>query len=568
MAPIASFRFALTTCLLSAIGAAASAGQPASVPLPLRYGVEDATKPIIEIIDWKCDFGGTLVKLAWAARSHREKVAVGSFGIRVDERPGDFAIPGTETKPGRGNRMYTYFKSPEDAPEKASTVLFDNGALDLDKREGFYAVNIDTKGYKPGRYAFMVYSDNRPAVGPYAADSRSFAFEITEDGALRAPESRQALPGMENSVLYMKEGVYAVFPSLAARPDGRWIVTFGTKAVRDHLTPSGNRGGALISDDEGRTWAPTNEKRIYRMDLAKDGKKMIQVAGAGMIHRPESERARLIEEGRLVRDVSPGRIAYSGGLVKRISTDGGETWTKEDIPLPDVSGLGSYHHAARSITTREGVRLSADYGKRIVTDADGKKSLGNDEVFIFRSEDDGESWSFVPLLPRPPDSYAGKLVGAAAVAQADERGELGFNEPAIAQAADGTVFLMMRTLPEWGLWTSRSTDLGKTWSKPVDSGVKGYPASMITLADGRILCCYGYRYPPMGIRAVITADGGLSWSEPIVLRDDGMGVTGDLGYPLSLQRADGKVFTVYYMTTDGANTHIASTVWDPAAVAK
>ena len=532
------FRLGLSAYCLAAACAAASAGQ--SNPAP-----GDASKPALQITEWDCAFEGTRVKIAWAARSNRANLSIGGFGVRVDERPEGFTVPGTVMASG-----HMYFRNPASAPGAGVWNIIlqtDNGALDLDKREGRYAVHIDTKGYKPGRYAFQVFVTTRPAAGTYADAARGLVFEIAADGSPRIP---QALAGAENSILYMREGSYACFPSMTARPDGKWTLHFSTKTTNEHINPEGG-SRALLSDDEGRTWTPTDEPEIDRMMLTRDGAKLVKVIAEGWIYVPESERARLAGETRWISEVNPGRIAYLGGAVKVVSPDGGKTWTKDKIALPDdISGLMNHSYAAMSMTAKEGVRMTALYGRRIVADAGGNKKLGKDEVFILRSGDDGETWECIPVLPRAPDS---------------EKKELGFNETAIAQAGDDSVFLMMRTTDESNMWTSRSTDLGKTWSSPSDTGLKGYPADMITLADGRVLCVYGYRSAPMGIRAAFSGDGGRTWSKPVVLRDDGAGSPSDLGYPMALQRADGKIFTVYYLTTDGQNTHIAASVWDPAA---
>ena len=563
---VSRFRLGLAACflVLAAASTAASDSQPietkdgaavlAPAALPLRYGVEDLGKPAIHITEWQCDFDGSLIKIAWAAQSNRANIAIGSFGIRVLQCPEGFEIPGTFTREDPRYGALRYFRNPEGTPAGGfPDTLLDNGALDLDKREGRFAVNIDTKGYEPGNYEFNVFVHNRPAKGAYVSDVRAIAFTISANGRLLAIAPRPALSGAEHAILYMKEGVYSSFPSLAARPDGKWIVSFGTRTTRDHINPDGG-SRTLLSDDEGRTWIPTNDRLVDRMSLTQDGTKLVAAQAAGWVYVPDTERARLTTEMRVVRSVKQGQIAYLGGAIKKVSTDGGKTWATAKIDIPeDISGLLNHHYSAMAMTTKEGVRLTAVYGKRIITGADGKKKHGNDEVFILRSEDDGETWSFIPVLPQAPDL---------------EKKELGFNETAVAQAGDGSVFLMMRSLPESNLWISHSTDLGKTWSTPADSGLKGYPADMITLADGRVLCVYGYRYAPLGIRAAITADGGRTWSDPIALRDDGAGMTSDLGYPMSLQRADGKIFTVYYLTTaDAADTHIAATVWDPPAVA-
>lgn len=100
----------------------------------------------------------------------------------------------------------------------------------------------------------------------------------------------------------------------------------------------------------------------------------------------------------------------------------------------------------------------------------------------------------------------------------------------------------------------------------------GYPPHMLKLRDGRILCAYSHRRDPMGIRAVLSGDGGRSWDmdNEVILRDDAVAVRGnplganspsDLGYPLSVQLADETIFTTYYFVQDDAIVHCAATKW-------
>ena len=55
---------------------------------------------------------------------------------------------------------------------------------------------------------------------------------------------------------------------------------------------------------------------------------------------------------------------------------------------------------------------------------------------------------------------------------------------------------------------------------------------------------YGHRARPFGIRARLSRDGGRTWAQEIILRDDGGGT--DIGYPRTVQRPDGKIVTLYY----------------------
>ena len=93
--------------------------------------------------------------------------------------------------------------------------------------------------------------------------------------------------------------------------------------------------------------------------------------------------------------------------------------------------------------------------------------------------------------------------------------------------------------------------------------IGGNPPSLVKLYDSRLALTYGYRLKPSGVRARISSDEGRTWGQEIILRDDGL--TGDLGYPRSVVRSDGKILTVYYFNgpRDEDRT-IQATIWSPS----
>ena len=74
----------------------------------------------------------------------------------------------------------------------------------------------------------------------------------------------------------------------------------------------------------------------------------------------------------------------------------------------------------------------------------------------------------------------------------------------------------------------------------------GLPGDLLVLRDGRLLCTYGRRIAPFGIRACLSKDGGLTWEidQEIVIRDDLP--NSDLGYPATIEYAPGRLFICYY----------------------
>ncbi len=120
------------------------------------------------------------------------------------------------------------------------------------------------------------------------------------------------------------------------------------------------------------------------------------------------------------------------------------------------------------------------------------------------------------------------------------------------------------------LWTEmfESEDGGRTWRFISRVNDWGAPGDIARLRDGRIVCVYGYRLPPFGIRARISEDSGRTWGRELILRDDGG--SWDLGYPRVVERPDGRIVAIYYMNLkndpiqmNGGVRHIAQTVFVP-----
>lgn len=161
-------------------------------------------------------------------------------------------------------------------------------------------------------------------------------------------------------------------------------------------------------------------------------------------------------------------------------------------------------------------------------------------VFAVRSSDCGRSWQRPSLVAHGP-------------------GQL-FEEPAAAVTSDGALLLMMRESASDHLYQCRSEDDGASWSRPVDTGIAGCPPHLLTLADGRLLCTYGFRYFPFEIRCALSADGGRSWGPPITIRS-GLG-THDIGYPSTVELPSGQLMCVYYGPLFDGTTAILSTTFD------
>jgi hypothetical protein len=158
---------------------------------------------------------------------------------------------------------------------------------------------------------------------------------------------------------------------------------------------------------------------------------------------------------------------------------------------------------------------------------------GERQIGVAESKDDGATWQWLAEIPT---RQGDKIPNA-------------YHELHAVEAADGTLIVQIRNHNEANrgeTLQTESKDGGKTWSEPHSIGVWGLPSHLLRLRDGRLLMTYGHRRKPYGNQARISSDNGQTWSEAMILSGDGIG--GDLGYPSTVELADGTLLTVWYET--------------------
>ncbi|MBR6747398.1 MAG: exo-alpha-sialidase, partial [Clostridia bacterium] len=95
----------------------------------------------------------------------------------------------------------------------------------------------------------------------------------------------------------------------------------------------------------------------------------------------------------------------------------------------------------------------------------------------------------------------------------------------------------------FSMFQTWSDDGGKTWTVPEHVDVSGSPPHLLRHSSGAVICVYGRREEPYGERALISYDDGKTWAKDVELS---RGERADLGYPCSVELADGSILTVYY----------------------
>lgn len=226
----------------------------------------------------------------------------------------------------------------------------------------------------------------------------------------------------------------------------------------------------------------------------------------------------------------PSRFYYS--------YDRGRTWS-EPFRFPNLGTPG--------IAARTDYHVLGKYHCRVFLTA-AKPDGEEGRPLVAETKDGGKTWELVSFIGPEPDGFS--IMPAAL--QVGEK--------------EWIVTLRRREGPERWMDQYRSLDDCRTWTyerRAVEDLAIGNPPSLVKLEDGRLCLTYGYRGEPYSIRAKLSDDKGHTWSDEIMLRDDGL--SRDVGYVRSVQRPDGKVVAVYYFCDvhRGPERYIAATIWTP-----
>ncbi len=348
---------------------------------------------------------------------------------------------------------------------------------------------------------------------------------------LSAAQRRPRAQVHETRVISATPDLYCGWPTLTRRADGQLIVVF-SGGREQHVCPFG-RVDMMRSDDDGQSWTwprtlmdgPIDDRDAGIMETAH-GTLLVTTFTSLAYQSHELDRARGKKPGegsawppeRLERWLAvhdrlndSQRQAELGQYMIR-SIDGGVTWSQR------YSSIVNSPHGP--IQLADGRLLYA--GVRLWDE--------NRDVGVCVSSDDGQSWQWLGDIPaRPGDDNKH------------------YHELHAVEAADGRIVVHIRnhnSANNREILQSESTDGGEHWTIPRPIGVWGLPSFLTRLSDGRLLMSYGYRRKPFGNLARTSDDHGASWSDPLTVSDDGSGV--DLGYPSTVELADGSLLSVWY----------------------
>jgi hypothetical protein len=375
----------------------------------------------------------------------------------------------------------------------------------------------------------------------------------------------QVVRNARHGIVYRNENEFAAWPyycGLWKTADGSLVAGFkrvptsyGQYADVDHTNLTRNMGEIVVirSTDNGRTWDPSSIVPIFDMRV-KAERDLPGGKAADWSSLPPldfTSRDTLIMGGGIPALFAPNARAWM-----RASTDGGRTWRPTTLldnnDFPSLSLPGSSMYSVR----KDGVMLLGMH-----TNAPG---MQGPRPIVYASND-GMSFQYLGSIigEEPSSSY---YPGGTPFAAAPHF----YPRPVVLQ--DGRVITALRYQRDARtvIWTEvhESLDGGRTWRWLSRVNDWGAPGDIVPLSDGRIVCVYGYRLAPQGIRYRVSEDGGRSWGTEMILRADGG--SWDVGYPRVVEVAPGELLATYYINLKGERVnvnggvrHIACTSFRP-----
>jgi sialidase-1 len=346
----------------------------------------------------------------------------------------------------------------------------------------------------------------------------------------------QHIQVLETKVISWKPPLYHGWPTLARRADGELMLAFSGGREK-HVCPFG-RLEWMRSSDNGKSWSwpqvlydgPIDDRDAGVVETVKGS--ILVTTFTSLAYESTLAKAEQAQPGQPGAFQDPKLLLEWQAAHHRItaeqrkrelgsymlrSTDGGITWSpRYQVPLNSPHG---------PIVLRHG---------RLIYP--GKALWGDDRIGICESTDDGLTWKWLATIPTRPGDDA-KL----------------YHELHAVEAIDGTLVCHIRNgnkVDNGQTLQSESQDGGKTWSVPHSIGVWGLPSHLLRLKNGHMLMSYSYRKKPFGNQLRTSDDSGKTWSEPMTLNSDA--ITGDMGYPSTVECDDGTMVTVWYEVMAGS----------------
>ena len=370
---------------------------------------------------------------------------------------------------------------------------------------------------------------------------------------------------MNHFEIWKEKDRYCSFPHIIKLPNGNLMTTFrkaskfssdsAKKGVATHHDPDSSIE-IIESTDSGETWDKSTRRTAYKsnygvndpsLTLLSNGKLLLRFVALNI-----EDDYNKIENRKIFSHRSEHGLVTNvlGNLILE-STDMGKTWDELSMANSDIIGPSCSRDPIIELPDQS-LLLPVYTGAPQRTDIS----------WVIRSFDGGKTWIEPIRIMSDENGRFSQLHG------------INYNETSLLYLGNGEILAMVRSdeafhtenefMPVGGIGkinAAKSFDSGLCWTKPKDVGIWGQPGSVIKLKSGKLLCTYGYRKKPFGIRACISRNNGSDWDidNEIIIRDDSP--TWDCGYPFSVELNDNEIYTVYYIVDDEGTRFVSGTKW-------
>lgn len=374
--------------------------------------------------------------------------------------------------------------------------------------------------------AFTMKSKAPPAVLRHFLPA---ALALLASGSFAPAFAAPAANVTETKIISQQPQYYHGWPTITRKQDGTLLVVV-SGGRRGHVCPFG-RVELMSSRDDGQTW--TFPRTILDTDLDDRDAGVLETPTGTLLVTTFTSLAyetyiAQLQAGKPTHFVTAEMLPLWTAARDRLSAGERQAQLGEWAVRSTDKGLTWSSPIRTLVNSPHGPTALADgrllyVGKELWSE---RKRIGACE-----STDDGLTWRWLAEIPtrkgdQPTEDY---------------------HELHAVQAKDGSVIAHIRhhgkTNPREILQTE-SADGGRTWSEPRAIGVWGLPSHLLKLRDGTLLMSYGHRRSPFGNQARVSPDHGRTWSGPLTISSDGAG--GDLGYPSTVELADGSLLTLWY----------------------
>lgn len=331
---------------------------------------------------------------------------------------------------------------------------------------------------------------------------------------------------------------YCWYPTVHLFATGEILATMRMSPDEEH--PEGEFSAYCISKDGGRTWsrrypmgAGANIDDAYTQNVRPDNTVWVLGGGYEAVDPFPPGQTQQFHLALTKYARGGAEIAQINDAVLRVA----QPAQMEPVKLFDLGRKDASKLEKAPMVTPIGAIIEGTNGDLLATVYYmTQKDPRRRRLVLARSADQGKTWNETSLI-------AGIEPGEQPW---DWMGDEGPNENAIVRLADQRLYCIFRTGNGGFLGHVWSSDDGKTWTRPVSTGVKGVDPHIRRLSNGVLACTYGRPGP---VTIMFSLDGtGSAWSHATEIFKGRSTSYTDL-----IEISPGKLFVVYDSTPYGGH---------------